>query len=197
MNLPQPKPAFSPADYLEWENSQETRNEYVAGEIFAMVGARDAHNTIAGNLYISFRNHLRGGRCRVFAAEMKLHVETANAFFYPDVFVTCDERDRGPEADLYKRHAILVIEVLSDSTAAFDRGRKFAFYRELEALAEYVLVDPDRPGVEVFRRDVTGHWVLYPFGPGETVEFASIDLRLPIDAVYEDVQWQDGARLTE
>lgn len=189
MNQPQPKQAFRPDDYLEWESRQETRNEYIAGEVFAMVGARDAHNTVSGNLYILLRTHLRGGPCRVFANDMKLRVEPADCYLYPDVFVTCDERDRGPQADIAKRHPTLIVEVLSESTAAFDRGRKFGYYRELESLQEYALVDPDRPSVEVFRRDVTGHWVLYPFGRGETVEFASVGLHAPMEAVYEEVQF--------
>jgi Uma2 family endonuclease len=187
MSQPQPRQGFSPEDYLAWENLQDTRNEYIAGEVFAMVGARDAHNTVSGNLYMVLRNHLRGGRCRVFATDMKLRVETANCYFYPDVFVTCDERDRSTEADYFKRHPILVVEVLSESTAAFDRGRKFGYYRELESLQEYALVDPDRYSVEVFRRDATGHWVLYPFGARTVVEFASVGLQVPVEAVYEDV----------
>jgi Uma2 family endonuclease len=187
MNLPQSKSQFSPEDYLAWENIQDTRNEYVAGEVFAMVGARDAHNTVTLNLAVLLRNHLRGGPCRVFAVDMKLRVESANCFFYPDVFVTCDERDRTLESDYFKSHAVLVAEVLSDSTAAFDRGRKFGFYRELQSLREYVLIDPDAHNVEIFRRDPTDHWVLYPFGPGSEVELASVGLRTPIGAIYEDV----------
>jgi Uma2 family endonuclease len=187
MSQPQPKQEHSPEDYLAWESLQETRNEYIAGEVFAMVGARDAHNTVGGNLYILLRNHLRGGPCRVFANDMTLHVETADCYFYPDVFVTCDERDRPPDADYWKNHPVLVVELVSESTAAFDRGRKFGYYRELESLMEYVLVDPDRRSVEAFRRDATGHWVLYPFGPGDEVELASVGLRMPIEAVYEDV----------
>ena len=187
MNLLQPRSQFSPEDYLAWENIQESRNEYVAGEVFAMVGARDAHVTITGNLFALLRDHLRGGRCRVFFTDMKLRVESANCFFYPDVFVTCDERDRTPERAYFKSHAVLVAEVLSDSTVAFDRGRKFAFYRELQSLREYVLIDPDAHNVEIFRRDPTDHWVLYPFGPGSEVELASVGLRTPIGAIYEDV----------
>jgi Uma2 family endonuclease len=119
---------------------------------------------------------------------MKLRVESANCFFYPDVFVTCDPRDRTAETDYFKLHPILVAEVLSESTAAFDRGRKFGIYRELESLREYVLVDPDRHSVEVFRRDPTDHWVLYPYGPGSEVELTSIGLRVPIVTIYEDVE---------
>ena len=188
MNLPQPRPGFSPQEYLEWEKLQEARHEYIAGEAFSMVGAKDAHNTVSGNLYMVLRSHLRGGPCRTFAVDMKLRVESANCFFYPDVFVTCDPRDRTAESDYFKLHPILVAEVLSESTAAFDRGRKFGIYRELESLREYVLVDPDRQSVEVFRRDATDHWVLYPCGPGSDVEFASIGLRVPIGTIYEDVE---------
>ena len=99
--------------------------------------------------------------------------------------VTCDERDR--ELQYFKRYPCLVVEVLSPSTEAFDRGAKFADYRTLETLQEYVLISQDRFSVECFRRNSQGQWVLYTFGVGEEVEFASVDFRCEIAALYEDV----------
>lgn len=177
--------AFSPDDFLAWEAEQTEKHEYLAGEVFAMVGATDAHVTISGNLFSVLRNHLRGTPCRVFIADMKLQVEQANAFFYPGVFVTCSPSD----ADLpnYKREPVLVAEVLSPSTASYDRGLKFATYRQLPSLQEYVLIDTERMAVDVFRRDETNHWVLYPFGPDETIRLESVKLDLPMAELYEDV----------
>lgn len=185
----QPQPPFDATAYLDWERQQSSRHEYVAGEIFAMTGATDAHVTVAGNLFALLRAHVRGTPCRVYMADMKLRVETADAFFYPDVFVTCTESDR--RQIHYKNEAILIVEVLSDSTAAYDRGRKFAYYRQLPGLREYVLIDPETLGVDVFRREEHGYFVLYPFGPGERVELASIDFTAPIEALYEDVMLDD------
>jgi Uma2 family endonuclease len=172
-------------EYLEWERKADVKHEYLGGEVYAHAGASDAHVTIAGNLFALLRNHVRGGPCRVYQADMKVRVRN-EAFFYPDVVVTCDERDR--RSEYAKEHPVLVVEVLSETTAAFDRGRKFALYRTLESLREYVLIDTDRVAVEVFRLGPDGHWVLYPYGEGQEVELTSVGFRCPIEALYEDVE---------
>lgn len=184
MALPQSTPHFDAAAYLAWEAEQPERNEYIAGEVFAMVGVKQSHNVATGNLYSLLRNALKGGPCRVFIESVKTRVEAADCFFYPDVMVTCDARDRATPD--YVSHPILVVEVLSDSTAGYDRGKKFAAYRKLESLKEYVLVDVDTCRIEVFRRDPQNHWVLYEYGAAESVELASLGLALPVDAVLED-----------
>jgi Uma2 family endonuclease len=178
------KPRFSAQDYLAWEAEQSEKHEYLAGEVFAMAGASDAHVTISLNLAITLRSHLRGKPCRVYIADMKVEVARAEAFFYPDVFVSCSATD-AQLADR-KREPLLVIEVLSPATASYDRGAKFAYYRQLDSLQEYVLVDTERVSVDVFRRDPTGHWVLYPYGPEGSVELASVGLTLPVATIYED-----------
>ena len=192
MSLPQPKIPFSPEDYLAWEHEQPFRNEYVDGEVFAMSGASDAHGTAAGNLFAGLHAHLRGSPCKTFIADMKVHVEAANSFFYPDILVTCDPRDRAPEASHVKRHPLLIVEVLSPSTEAYDRGNKFAAYRRLESLQEYVLVSIDERRIEVFRRDGTGHWVLYPFALDEDLALASIDFRCPAAEVFEGIEAEEA-----
>jgi Uma2 family endonuclease len=194
MGSSQPISRLSPEAYLEWEKTQPEKHEYLNGEVFAMVGARDAHVTVAGNVFALLREHLRGGPCRVYISDMKLRVEAANAFFYPDVFVTYDPRDR--TQDYYKSHPILVIEVLSDSTAAFDRGRKFAIYRQLDSLREYVVIDPESCTMDCFRRDASGHWVLYAFEGESTVEFESVDFKVTLGALFEDVEQPAGEQQT-
>lgn len=178
---------FLPEAYLEWEKGNETKHEYFNGEVFALAGAKDAHVALCITLVTQLYAHLRGGPCRLYMADMKVSVEKANAFFYPDIVVTCDERDG--ETEYFKRFPTLVIEVLSESTAAFDRGHKFSTYRKLDSLREYVLIDPDSLSIDCFRLDEgTGHWVLYPFSAGETVELASIGFSTPIESLYENVQ---------
>ncbi len=179
------QPKISVDDYLAGEETAPIKHQYVAGEVFAMAGAGEAHVTVAGNLFALLRNHVRGGPCRVYIADMKVRVEQADAFYYPDLFVTCDPAD-GREK-LFKRNPTLVVEVLSDSTAAFDRGTKFAHYRRLASLREYVLIEPERPAIDTFRRGAEGGWVLHPVIEDGELVLASIDFRCPVAAVYEDV----------
>lgn len=169
--------------YLAGEAQAGIKHEYLAGEVFAIAGASDAHVTIAGNLFALLRSHVRGSPCRTYMADMKVRIETADAFYYPDVLVTCDARDA--RETLFKRHPRLVIEVLSDSTAAFDRGAKFAHYRELESLAEYVLIEPEAQAVDVFRRNGAGRWMLHPCGASDTLDLASLGLRCTMqDSIF-------------
>jgi Uma2 family endonuclease len=189
MRLPQPDGYLDPDAFLEWEKTQLEKYEYLDSQVvqvYAMVCARDAHVTVALNVASLLREHLRGGPCRVYISDMKLRVEAANAFFYPDVFATCDPRDR--QEDTYKRFPILVVEVLSENTAGYDRGRKFAVYRQVESLQEYAIIDPDTFTVDCFRRDESGHWVLYAFAGEDTVEFRSVDFKASLPSVFEDVE---------
>jgi Uma2 family endonuclease len=191
MGLPQPR--FDRYAYLDWEAQQADKNEYLAGEVFAMVGARQEHVVVALALAARFREHLRGSRCRAYTSDMKLEVVAADAVFYPDVMVSCDEADR--QRDLALRAPRLIVEVLSDSTAAFDRGAKFAAYRRLESLQEYLLVDIDARRLELFRREPVG-WVLHDAETADaaadplnaTLQLASIDLRLSGHDAFDDLQ---------
>ena len=186
MPLPKTENGFDAAAYLAWEETQPERNEYVAGEVFAMVGVRQSHNVATLNLATVLRRELKGSPCRVFIESVKTRVEAANCFFYPDVVVTCDPRDRlTPE---YLSHPLLVAEVLSESTAAYDRGAKFAAYRKLDSLQDYVLIDVAAQRVEVFRRNAENHWVLYDYGAGDRVELASLSLHLDLAELLEDTQ---------
>lgn len=122
---------------------------------------------------------------------MKLHVLRESAVFYPDVMVTCHPRDLGPEGSLEKQQPKLIVEVLSDSTAAYDRGEKFRACRSIDSLEEYVLVDQNKHYAEIFRKDASGHWVLYPTEAGETLRLECVGLTLSMAEVYEDVSFTD------
>ncbi|RUR80789.1 Uma2 family endonuclease [Chlorogloeopsis fritschii PCC 9212] len=176
---------ISPEEYLEGEKVSQIKHEYIDGQVYAMAGASDAHVTISMNLSMLLRNHLRGSGYRVYMAEMKAQIEVINRYYYPDVMVTCDARDR--EFEYFKCHPKLIVEVLSDRTEAFDRGKKFADYRHLESLQEYVLISQDIMSVECFRRNEKGRWELYPYEKGEEVHLASVDFWCEIEAIYEDV----------
>lgn len=184
MSQPALRLTFSFDDYLAWEDRQSQRHEFVRGEVFAMAGGTDLHNEVGGNLYVMLRQHLRGSPCRAYMADVKVRVEAADCSFYPDVLVTCAENDR---ADRYvKRSPLLVVEVLSPTTAVFDLGEKFAAYRQLDSLQEYVLVDPERVRIQIYRR-LEGQWIVDSAGPGQRLRLESIDLECPVEAVYEDL----------
>jgi Uma2 family endonuclease len=171
-------------DYLAGEAESPVKHEYVDGEVFAMGGASDAHVAISLNLASLLRAHLRGGPCRVYVIGMKLQVERANAFFYPDVFVTCAAADAADP--LIKRSPSLVIEILSQSSEGYDRGEKFARYRLLDSLQEYVLIDSRCRVIDVFRRHGDG-WLLQPVADDERLQLKTLDFVCSIDEVYEDV----------
>jgi Uma2 family endonuclease len=176
----------SPEEYLAGEAQSSIKHEYVNGQIYAMAGADDPHVTIAGNLFALLRNHVRGTGWRTFISDMKVHIEPLNTYYYPDVLVTCDERDR--QFTQFKRYPCLIVEVLSKSTEAFDRGDKFADYQQLDSLEEYVLISPKRQRVECFRRNAEGLWVLYSYNPDDEIHLTSIDFRVGVAALYEDVK---------
>jgi Uma2 family endonuclease len=190
MTLPKEASVMTRAEFLAWEAEQPTKHEFVGGEVFAMVGARQVHVVVAGNCFALLKAHLRGRPCRVLVSDMQLEVAAADAVFYPDVVVTCDPRDL--RADRTLHHPTVIIEVLSESTAAYDRGQKFARYRRIDALQEYALVDPERRTVEVFRRTETGDWLLATRDSERGLVLRSLDFEAPLAAVFEDVETEPG-----
>ena len=172
-------------EFLAWDATQTIKHEFVRGEVFAMAGAHEAHVTVMGNIYNALRLHLKGSPCRTFLTDMKLRVEAADAFYYPDVMVTCSAADAADP--LIKREPTLVVEVLSPSTAAYDRGEKFAAYRLLPTLQEYLLVDPAARRCDLYRRGDNGLWVLHPGAPEQGVHFASVGLELDGARLWDEV----------
>lgn len=179
---------LSPEEYLHLEEHSDIKHEYIDGQVYAMAGANDAHVTIALNLAALLRNHVRNSGCRVYIADMKVRIQSLNRFYYPDVMVTCDDRDR--ETLVYKQFPNLIIEVLSDSTEAFDRGDKFADYQQIESLQEYVLINTKRQRVECFRRGDDGLWILQSYtSQQDSYQLQSIDFEGTMAALCEDVSF--------
>ncbi len=176
---------FSADEYLQWEEQQEEKHEYVNELIYAMAGASESHIVITDNFTTILVPKLRGSQCRSFSSDMKVEITTKNIYYYPDLLVTCDERDRLNKK--HKNYPCLIIEVLSESTEAKDRGVKFAHYQTIESLQEYVLVSQWEQRVEVFRRRDRKFWLLQTYTTGETIEFQSINIEIPIAAIYEGV----------
>jgi Uma2 family endonuclease len=182
MGLPKPVMHLTAEAYLEWESAQPTKNEFLAGEIFAMVGASHPHNRVALRLAARIDAHLGGAPCDVFISDMKIRVEAAHAYFYPDVVVTCDPRDATNLKE--KAHPKLIVEILSESTADYDRGEKFAIYRKIPELEEYVLIDPDLQSIDIFRRGPSGEWVLHDARGQKSIRLVSIDLTLDTAEIF-------------
>jgi Uma2 family endonuclease len=186
-------PHFTPAEYLAWEEQQEFRHEYVDGEVYAMTGGTINHSKIAVNLTIALGNHLRGSGCQILNSDAKVQIAASNSYVYPDVSVTCDARDR--HADKFISHPCLIIEVLSPTTEAYDRGDKFRLYRRSPDLQEYVLVNTNEICLDVYQRNERNRWELISYGVGDLVEFKSVNctfplaepLRMRIDQIYEDI----------
>ncbi|MDD1415198.1 Uma2 family endonuclease [Dolichospermum sp. ST_con] len=176
---------LSPEEYLEAEKSSPIKHEYIQGKIYAMAGASDAHVTITANLVALLRNHIRGTGCRIYVADMKARIESLDIFYYPDIMVTCDSRDT--QFEYFKRYPSLIIEVLSPSTEALDRGDKFSDYQELDTLQEYVLVSQNRQRIDCFRRNSEGRWVLYSYRGNQQLELTSVNFSCSLTDVYEDV----------
>ena len=179
------QPQFSLTDFLAWEETQAERHEFVRGEVFAMVGARRVHGLVSLNIAAALKNQLRGSVCRVFNETMKLQVAD-EVLFYPDVFVTCDPADLRTE--LVFRAPTLVVEVLSPSTQANDRGGKFTWYRRLASLREYLLVDPDSREVQLFRRGSDGLFTLHDLSGAPLVTLTSIDCQLPAEDIFDGLE---------
>ena len=179
------KPVFTANDYLAWEPLQTERHEFLHGEVFAMAGAEDRHVTTTMNLAFALRQHLSGSPCKTYMSDMRLQVAASNCYFYPDVLVTCSARDAASAS--VKAEPTLIAEVLSPSTAAYDRGLKFSHYRNLDSLQEYALIDLDTRCTDVYRKGADGLWVLHPFVADSTVHLASVGLNITAEQLFAEV----------
>ncbi len=176
---------MSVEEYLALDrNSTETRYEYIDGHVTMMAGGTLDHATISLNIASTLLGLLRGSSCRVFSSDARVRL-SATRYVIPDVTVSCDGRDRGRVDVIQYPH--LVVEVLSPSTEDYNRGRKFMYYRECPTIQEYVMVNTEYQAVEVCRRARNDLWSFHVFRSGDDVELASLGVRFPIAAVYEDV----------
>jgi len=180
------KPYLSVDEYLAGEQHSDVRYEYVDGEVFALAGAAERHNRIAGNIFFHLRAAARGGPCGVFISDMKVRLQARNALYYPDVLVTCDPADCEP---LYKTRPFLIVEVLSPATEVIDRREKLTGYRTLPSLTHYLLVAQDCRRVELYRREEDGHWSHTVFEESGHLDARATGFAASLsqDDIYEDV----------
>ena len=175
------------ADYLAAEAASDIRHEYLRGEVYAMAGGTPSHARLAMAIGVALSNGLSGRPCSVFGSDLRVRIPATDLSTYPDITVVCgklehDEVD--PDAAI---NPILIVEVLSDSTEAYDRGQKFSHYRQLPSLREYVLVSQHEPRLEAYYKNSEGAWVLDEAGPGQVLTLRSLaGVRLEVDGVYRD-----------
>ena len=184
----QPKSFLTAEQYLEIERSAAHRSEYFRGEMLAMSGASREHNLISTNLTSILRPQLRGRGCEIYANDMRVRVASAGLYTYPDIAVACTNPQflDGKKDTLL--NPILIAEVLSPSTEAYDRGRKFEYYRTLDSLRDYLLIAQDRLSADLYMRDDNRVWRLRGVSRlEETVDAPSIGCRIAMSDLYEDV----------
>lgn len=183
----------TPSEYLAQERKAEFRSEYLAGHIFAMSGASRRHNLIAGNFFREISAQMRDRACEAYTSDMRLKISPTGMYTYPDIVGVCDEpRFEDAHIDTLLNPQV-IIEVLSESTEAYDRGEKFAHYRRLDSLRDYVLVAQDKIRVEHYVREGE-QWILSELSdPANTLYLASIDCRVGLAAIYEKVDFKPSS----
>ena len=174
-------------EYFEWEETQDERHEYWDGEVVAMAGTTKNHHRVARNFSNRLNTAFGDGPCEVFTADIRVRVEPRRKYFYPDVVVSCSDRE---DEDLYLNYPCLIIEVLSPSTEAVDRGIKFAKYRAILSLKEYVLVQVSQPGVEVYQRSDRGQWIYSAYGMDDRFLLDSVGVEVIVADLYHQVKFE-------
>jgi Uma2 family endonuclease len=175
---------WTPQEYLAWEQDQPTKHEYLDGEIVAMAGASANHNQIVANVLGELRAVLREKPCRVFASDMRLKVPETSLYTYPDASVVCDRPEYEDEKCVTLLNPRVIVEVLSERTESYDRGKKFRYYRSIPSFQDYLLVAQDDAWVEHYVRTADGGWMLHDTLPGGTVTLASCGVELRVDEFY-------------
>ena len=174
---------MTPEEFFAWEKTQETRYEYVNGDVIAMAGGTIAHNDLAVSLVLRLAPHVKSRGCRINVADVKVQIR--RRYRYPDVVVTCDDRDK--RAINLFQYPKVIVEVLSPSTESTDRGKKWREYQSIDTLQEYVLVSPNEVAIEVYRRRSDGIWEYVTYEAGSQFHLESLEFACAIEEIYESV----------
>jgi Uma2 family endonuclease len=176
---------FTPEEYFAWEEEQLEKHELIDGFVYAMSGGTRDHSDIAGNFLSIIKPHLRGSGCKTYNSDCRVNILNTYNYTYPDLSVTCDDRDR--ENEMYITYPCLIVEVLSKSTEAYDRGKKFEKYRRNPNLVDYVLVSSDEIAIDIYHKNDAGDWLFLSFRAGDQLDLKSIGLSLSIEQFYEEI----------
>ena len=198
MEIKEPAPAYERRkytieEYLELEKESDLKHEYYRGEIFAMSGPKVQHNIIAGNIFGDLKNKLKGSRCRPFSSDQRIHIPSNTLFTYPDISVVCGEINTLNNDKWNILNTCVLIEILSPSTRSYDRGEKFWFYRAIQTLKEYVIVDSENIQLEIFRVNERGHWELEEYtNTRDKLFIKTIDVYIELTEIYEGTELLQG-----
>lgn len=185
MASPAVLPATLYADYLTAEFAAESKHEFVEGHVFAMAGGTAEHAALVAAITVQLGAQLRGKSCRVYSSDLRIRMHEVDVAAYPDVTVVCGAIIHDTQDRQSATNPTVIVEVLSTSTEAYDRGNKFAFYRTIKTLQQYILVSQDKALVERYVRNADTSWTLTAFGPGGNVDVAAIQCTLIVDDLYE------------
>ena len=192
MAIPQKKPYISPEEYLRLERAAEYKSEYYAGEIFAMAGGKAAHSLITANVIGELRPPLKGKGCVPYDSNLRIMTPATGLYTYPDVSVICGPLEFAPDTDDTIVNPTLLVEVLSDSTEGYDRGKKFEHYRSIPSFQEYVLISQAAPSGEVFSKQPDGNWMLtHVKGLEAKARLQSLGIELSLAEIYYEVQFPE------
>lgn len=175
-------PQLTPEEYFAWEEKQLEKHELIDGQVYAMSGGSVNHSRIAVRFTTLIDTHLDGSNCITGNSDLRINVVGTNNYTYPDVSVTCDERDK--TTTQYISYPCLIVEVLSSSTEAYDRGGKFRMYRNNPVLQDYLLVSSTAIEMDLYHKNKAGDWLIINYKEGDTIELKSINLKFPIEQVY-------------
>jgi Uma2 family endonuclease len=179
-------PRFTPEEYFDWEEQQLERHELIDGEVYAMTGGTVNHSRIGLKFGALLDNHLSGSNCQTLNSDCRVNIVQSNNYIYPDVSVTCDDRDK--TTTKYITYPCLIIEVLSFSTEAYDRGGKFRMYRQNPVLQDYVLVSSEQVEIDLYHKTESGSWEIINYQAGDKIELKSVNLTFPIERIYEGIE---------
>ncbi len=186
---------LTPEEYLALERKATIKSEYLNGQMYAMSGATRAHNLVCGNVFGELRNQLKESACEVYSNDMRLKVNSAGLYTYPDVLVVCDEPRFEDDSFDTLLNPTALLEILSPSTEAYDRGAKFGYYRQLDSMQEYTLVSQDCMRVEHYLRQGS-QWILTEFSnPGDVMHLTSINCELSLREIYAKVEFPPNGAL--
>lgn len=178
-------PLLTAQEYFTWEEKQLEKHEYINGQVYAMGGGSVNHGRIAIRLTALFDAHLEGSGCITGNSDIKVNIVETNNYTYPDASVTCDQRDKSNPN--YFTYPCLIVEVLSDSTEAYDRGNKFRMYRKNLVLKDYLLVSSTCIEMDLYHKNDAGEWIIINYQAGDMIELKSITLSFPIEQVYRNL----------
>jgi Uma2 family endonuclease len=188
--LPQPKPYLTPEEYLALERQAETKSEYWQGEIYVLAGASRQHNLVAFNLAATLGAQLKSRPCEAYTSDMRVKVDRAGLYTYPDIAVVCGQAEFEDRSEDTLLNPTVLIEVLSPSTEAYDRGAKFEVYRTLESLTDYLLISQSKPIIEHFTRQPDDRWLMSTYkGLDAVASIPAIGCELRLADVYDKVTW--------